>query len=77
MSKSQGQSVFFPSRAKQKRQSPEQAVWVETIVDHHISRRLQSLDEIRRRCRDIRRKSRHFWLGKSKIFLSFWRFLYV
>ena len=75
--KSQGQPVFFPSRAKQKRQSPEEAVWVETIVDHHISMPLCSFVEIRRRCWDIQRQSRHFWLGKSKIFRSFWRLLYV
>ena len=55
-------------------QSPGRAVRVESIEHLNISTPSQSLDEIRRRCRDIRRQSRHFWLGKTKKTLENFRF---
>ena len=49
----QDQCAFFPTRAKLRGRSSERAVRVESIGDQHISRRPQSIDEIRRHCRDI------------------------
>ena len=68
--KAQGRCVF-PLVPIGPGRSPGQAVRVESIGNHYTSGPLQSLDEIRRRCRENRRQSRHFWLGKSKIFYKF------